>query len=168
MTSNLAAIPVFLDFEGVLRPAGSRGSFTCAPILLEALLQAQALGARPLLVVASTHRIDYRCHELARFVDRDAPGIAAFFHDITPYGPRLIESDPEADHKAYERATRLFETQAWLDDQRARPERWIAIDDTPSLYAPRFEPLPPELIVCPSDTGFGPEQARQLVAMLTA
>jgi hypothetical protein len=166
MTSNTEMVPLFLDFEGVLRPTGSRGSFICAPLLLEGLLQAQSQGVQALIVVASTHRINSRCHELARFVDRDAPGISSFFHDVTPHGPRLIDTDPNADSAAYERAPRLFETQAWMSKQIARPNRWIAIDDTPTLYAPTPEPLPHELIVCPSDIGFGPDQARQLVSLL--
>ena len=150
-------VPIFTDFEGVLRPAFSHGGpFFCAKELLAPLEEALALGLSPCLIVASTHRLEFDWRELAKIIDRDAPGLGRFFAGATPYGPRAAQTPDEM--LRYAEAPRLFEAEKWLEPRPA-PFGWLCVDDSPELFG---EVAPPQLLLCQSHRGFGAPEAHEL------
>ena len=157
-------LPVFLDFEGVLRPAGMQGDFICAAPLLEALEAAKKEGILVGLVVASTHRASYSWRELAGAIDRVAPGIGSYFIGANPFFDQL---ETENEIKKFEEAPRYFESMSWLSDRRPsclESGSWVAIDDTPSIWG--RQNLPPQLLVCDSQYGFSKENISPLLELL--
>jgi hypothetical protein len=153
-------IPVFLDFEGVLRPAFSSAGLTQARHALAPLLHAEALGLRPIVVIASTHRLEHSTSELADILESHAPGLGRFVKSSTPYAGRLRMS--HEDHEAYLVAPRLFETSAWMRTRDQSFSSWIAIDDNEHIYRHPDTGTPPQLLLCDGRLGFTPSDGLDL------
>lgn len=157
-----ADIPVFLDFEGVLRPAHTTAGLTQARHLVAPLRHAESLGLRPLLVISSTHRLDYHVEQLSQILESHAKGLGRFVAGSTPYAGRMRMADE--DHEFYALAPRLFETRAWIASRPQPFPAWIAIDDNENIYQHPEMPLPPELLLCDGRHGFTPADADQLAS----
>jgi hypothetical protein len=158
--ANFYPVPIFVDFEGVLRPAFSRvGGFPCAKALLEPLFEAIELGLSPCLIIASTYRLERHWRELAAIINHDAPGLGQFFAGATPHGPSVARLPDEL--MRFANAPRLFEAHKWLEPREA-PFAWISIDDSPDLFAGPGADLPDQLLLCESERGFGSAEAAQL------
>lgn len=158
-------VPIFLDFEGVLRPAMHSGSFICAANLLHPLDRAEELGLDPYLIIASTYRLEYDWRALAGMLEREAPGLGRRIQGATPYASKFATDD---EMESAGRAVRLLETREWL--RRCKQpigEHWIAIDDSPSLYETSGS-LPSQLIVCDGQSGFDGQKANELEARFEA
>lgn len=155
-------IPIFLDVEGVLRPAGSPLGLVCAKNLLAPLLSAEAMGLHPVLIISSTYRLDHDVHDLARILESHAHGIGRFVQGVTPVGSRMTLTDEQS--ARYAHAPRLLEVQAFLTRAKISHLDWIAIDDTPSLYGGRSPncTTPPQLLVCDGRFGFDHLSAMEL------
>lgn len=157
-------IPIFLDFEGVLRPAGDGGPFLSARLITPALIAARQAGVDFGLIVASTHRRERSWKELAEIVDSHAPGLGQFFAGANPHGPDCIDS--EEDYDLHSRAPRLFESLRWMQARpRQQASQWIAIDDTAEIYG-RDGILPSELMLIDGAKGFTKEDGTALLARL--
>lgn len=144
-------VPIFLDFEGVLRPTFYEGPFFCAKNLVEPLLEAREMGLFPALVIASTYRLTHSWRDLAAMLDSHAPGIGQFICGCTPKGADQVVTLDESKRQA--KAPRLFEAEKWMES-RGAPLGWIAIDDSEELYGSNYGSLPPELILCDGNHGF--------------
>lgn len=152
-------VPVFLDFEGVLRPTFNDGPFSSAKNLVEPLREARAMGLFPALVIASTYRLKYPWKDLAALLETHAPGIGEFICGCTPRGGDYVFSEEDAERQS--KAPRLFEAMTWMRT-RGAPLGWIAIDDTKELYGPNDAALPRELLLCDGAQGFTEADANKL------
>ena len=161
--SGRLGVPIFLDFEGVLRTAHSEQSsgFSLARNFIAPLTAAEALGLDPLLVIASTYRHQLSVSALAQLLESEAPGLGRFVVSATPV-PSSMNLDREQ-RGAYYQAPRLYEVRTWLEHQGMLGSPWIAVDDSPSLYGPA---VVPQLIVCDPLHGFDAERARVLLERL--
>lgn len=152
-------VPIFLDFEGVLRPTSHDGPFFSARNMVEPLREARAMGLFPALVIASTYRLKYSWRDLAAMLEADAPGIQEFICGCTPRGGDHVFSEEDAERQS--KAPRLFEAMTWMQS-RGAPLGWIAIDDTKELYGQDDATLPRELLLCNGAQGFTKEDADKL------
>jgi hypothetical protein len=106
---------LFLDFDGVLHPAGAhrnRGDLSRLP-LLEAMLREPA-HASVAVVISSTWR---HVHSIAQLRSLFSEDIRARILDITP-----MPDEYDSEHERYE------EIKAWLD-HHAQVTSWAALDD---------------------------------------
>ena len=106
---------LFLDFDGVLHPAGARrntGDLERLP-LLENLLREPAHAAVR-IVISSTWREAYSLERLRALFSAD---IQSRVVGVTP-----VLDEYDSDYNRYE------EIKAWLD-AHPRIERWVALDD---------------------------------------
>lgn len=159
-------VPIFLDFEGVLKTAGSptRDGFPLARNLLPALERAEALCLSPQVVIASSYRQQLSVGSLAQILDREAPGLGRFVTSATPSEPSMRLDRQQ--REAHGLAPRLFEVRAWLAREGMADSRWIAIDDNPSLYGAESSEAPAELMVCDPEFGLDAERASELAERL--
>jgi hypothetical protein len=115
MTLDETTTALFLDFDGVLHPAGARrnvGDLAQLP-LLEAMLREPAhrhVG----IVISSTWR---EAHSLPKLRALFSEDMRARILGVTP-----VPEDYDSDHARYE------EIKAWLD-QHPTCTRWVALDD---------------------------------------
>ena len=132
---------VFLDFDGVLRRVTSdpsRFEIDCLESLESAI--------RPLpeikIVISSTWRLAMSLRELRRLFSAD---VAERIVGVTP------------DFTAHSTHARYNEVRAYLKDQNAEGENWVAIDDDPEHF-PEDAPV----IVTNPQQGFNSECAIRL------
>lgn len=162
-------IPIFLDFEGVLRANGSTAEgFNMAANLVPPLVEAEALGLDPVLVVASTYRLDFGVEVLAQVLERQAPGLGRFVRGATP-SPSELHMNREQ-QRLHAEAPRIFEVKEWLAREHILESHWIAIDDRADLYGQSpgqsaCDPLE-QLLLCRGSVGFDAERASELGARL--
>ena len=125
---------VFLDFDGVMHPAGCETSrYFCNLAQFEAVLREHANVA---LVIASTWRHAYPLNEIKR---NFSPDIAARIVGKTP----AWEDDGD-EHIRYR------EIREFLKHPKLAGIRWLALDDTQV----EFPPGCPNLVLCDSARGF--------------
>lgn len=151
---------LFLDFDGVTHPDPCEVDqlFTKLPMIEEVLREFQACS----VAISSSWRAVHPLDEMREY----------FAADIQP---RVIGVTPE--HRVLRRRyldsapnyARQVECEAWLRNKQVRlPQNhrartpWVAIDDRDSWFRPGCE----NLLATNSETGFAPEDAIGLEAML--
>lgn len=144
-----------LDFDGVLHPVNSltEPKF-CRIELLEVWLRAHP---EVDVVVTSSWR---EIHPLAEMQSYFAEDLRCRVLGCTPFAHRFFgqasgRPPEEAMATRYERQAEL---EAWLESADLPSDRWIALDDDPSLFAPGH----PRLVVCDSRTGLTAERLEKL------
>lgn len=143
-----------LDIDGVLHPVNSltEPKF-CRIELLEAWLRAHP---EVDVVITSSWR---ELHPLTEMQSYFAEDLQCRVLGCTPFVHRVFGQasgrPPEATATRYERQGEL---EAWLESANLPPDRWIALDDDASLFAPGH----PRLVVCDSRTGLTAERLEQL------
>ena len=111
---------LFLDFDGVLHPAGAGTvKFNCLPLLEIFLREPAHTDLR--VVISSTWRVAYSLAQLRR-------------HFSVDLHSRLIGCTPELEehHTNYYRNE---EIEAWLEDNAT--DVWLALDDDVDGFPPR-------------------------------
>lgn len=114
---------LFLDFDGVLHPAGGAAAderFSRLP-LLEALLREPEF-QQVAVVIASTWREAYSLTSLARY----------FAEDIRP---RIIGVTPTLEDDNDDEFLRYREIRAWLN-HHPEVQRWAVLDDAVDEFPP--------------------------------
>ena len=139
-------ILVFLDFDGVMHPAGCDTSrYFCQRGLFEAVMREHP-AAR--IVITSTWRQAYPMAEIKRF----------FSPDI---GERIVGKTPTHEDEDDEHI-RYREIGAVLRNPKVAGASWIAIDDSEFEFPERC----PNLLLCDPDRGFDEAAAQELRARL--
>ena len=139
---------VFLDFDGVMHPAGCDTSrYFCNLAQFEAVMREHAKVA---IVIASTWRNAYPLSELRR---NFSPDIAARIVGKTP----TIEDNGD-EHGRYQ------EIREFLKHPKLAGARWIAVDDSDFEFPPGCA----NLLLCDSERGFDDAAATALKAKLAA
>ena len=113
---------IFLDFDGVMHPAGTESPKFSQRSLLEDFLRDQDF-LDVLLVITSTWREAYSLEGLRKFFSADIQ------HRVLSCTATLDEYETE-----YERAE---EIEHWLDAHEPC-ESWVALDDDEQGFPPRF------------------------------
>jgi hypothetical protein len=147
------ALILFLDFDGVVHTepcAREEDFFTKLPLIAEVLKEYEVE-----VVISSSWRTFYTLNEIK---DQFLPEIAHLIVGATPdlKRPNSNWTPPTS------RAERQAEIEKWLKDNREWGQPWLAIDDCSSW----FEPGCKNLICTDRSTGFTPENALQLHAMI--
>jgi hypothetical protein len=133
---------VFLDFDGVLHPAGCDASrYFCQRDLLEEVLREHPKVG---IVIASTWRQAYPMAEIKAFF---SPDIAARIVGKTP-----THEDDGDEHVRY------LEIRKLLQNPKVAGAQWIAIDDSDF----EFPDGCPNLLLCDSERGFDDAAAQAL------
>ena len=141
-------ILVFLDFDGVMHPAGCQTSrYFCQRDLFEAVMREHPSAG---IVITSTWRHAYPMAEIRRFF---SPDIAQRIVGKTP-----THEDETDEHIRYR------EIRALLQHPKVAGARWIAVDDSDF----EFPEGCPNLVLCDSDRGFDDEAAQSLRERLKA
>ena len=152
---------VFLDFDGVTHPDPCEAGqvFRRLPLIEAVLREFEACQ----IVISSSWRVVHRLDEMRRYFSAD---IRSRVIDVTPEygGPAgLGAGDPVLS------AHRQWECEAWLRHKRPRmlanqraTSAWIAIDDRDYWFRPGCE----NLLLTDASTGFEPDDALRLQAML--
>jgi hypothetical protein len=152
---------VFLDFDGVTHPDPCEAGqlFRRLPLIEEVLRGFESCR----IVISSSWRVVHRLDEMRRFFAADMQSRVI---DVTPQypGPNGLgerDFEPLSAH-------RQWECEAWLRDKgrlvpdRRTPAGWIAIDDRDYWFRAGCG----NLLVTDAATGFGPDDAVRLRAML--
>ena len=148
-----------LAFDGVLHPVNSRTeSMFCRLDLFEAWLR-----MRPAIqvVITSSWREVHSLDELVSFFSEDLQHRIA---DVAPAYERVFGKPWSRSSKdiADRRYRRQAEIERWIADGDAPCDRWAALDDDPSLFAPGC----PNLVVCDSALGLTEERLAKLDELL--
>jgi len=134
---------LFLDFDGVMHPAGCTVDlYFCQLGLLQAWL-----GQRPDvdIVVSSSWREHHPLDEIQSYF---ASEIATRVIDVTPVlkPNSLTQYDGGLPQECFEREA---EVNRWLHANNAHGTSWAALDDQASLFKPRN----PHLVLCDGRIG---------------
>jgi hypothetical protein len=137
---------LFLDFDGVLHPAGcDTSTYFCHREQLEAVLREHPNVA---LVIASTWRHAYPLNELKRHFSPDIAG-------------RIVGKTPTWETEDDEHI-RYREILKFLENPKVAGLQWIALDDS----AFEFPPDCGQLVLCESSRGFDAQTAALLTDRL--
>jgi hypothetical protein len=139
---------VFLDFDGVMHPAGCDTSkYFCNLAQFEEVMREHPdVG----IVIASTWRHAYPLSELKRH----------FSPDI---GARIVGKTPAWEDDGDEHV-RYQEIREFMRHPQLAGARWIALDDSDADFPPGCE----NLVLCDSDHGFDTSAAKALREHLAA
>ncbi len=139
---------VFLDFDGVMHPAGCDTSrYFCNLAEFEEVMREHPdVG----IVIASTWRHAYPLTELKR----------NFSPDI---GARIVGKTPMLEEEGDEHA-RYEEIREFMRHPQLAGAQWIAVDDSDVEFPPGCA----NLVLCDSDHGFDADAAKALRELLVA
>jgi hypothetical protein len=137
---------LFLDFDGVMHPAGCDASrHFCQRDLFEAVMR-EYPDVR--IVITSTWRHAYPMGEIKRFF---SPDIAE----------RIVGKTPTHEDEGDEHV-RYLEIRKLLENPKVAGAQWIALDDSDFEFPEGCA----NLLLCHSDRGFDAEASRELRARL--
>jgi Swiss Army Knife RNA repair-like protein len=149
---------VFLDFDGVTHPdpCESGQLFRRLPLIEEVLRGFEACQ----IVISSSWRVVHRLDEMRGYFAAD---MRRRVIDVTPeYRARNGLGDPDLGHRQWECEAWLRSTRLRLPQNRRAGPAWIAIDDRDYWFRPGCG----NLLLTDATTGFGPDDAVRLRAML--
>lgn len=147
---------VFLDFDGVTHstPCQVDALFGRLP-LIEAVLREFET---PRIVISSSWRV---VHSLGALREFFSPDLAARVIGVTP----VMEAERLDEHwlpNPSQHFERQWECETWMQEHRPRGTPWLAIDDRPYWFAPQC----PHVLVTDPGSGFQPDDAPRLRAMI--
>jgi hypothetical protein len=153
------SIILALDFDGVMHPVntGTESKF-CHLDLLEAWLR-----GRPSVrvLISSSWREEHPLDELVSFFSEDLQrriaGVTPVYEKVI--GQQWVCSNEDVATTQYRRQV---EIERWIADSGATVETWVALDDEPSLFAPRC----PNLVVCDPRVGLTERHLAMLDGLL--
>jgi hypothetical protein len=161
-TDSRAGCILFLDFDGVTHPDPCEAGqlFRRLPLIEEVLREFEACH----IVISSSWRVVHRLDEMRGYFSAD---MRSRVIDVTPEyrapNGHLGTADFEPN------AHRQWECETWLRNKRVREPHdrragaaWIAIDDRDYWFRPGCG----NLLLTDATTGFGPDDALRLHAML--
>jgi hypothetical protein len=161
-TDRRAGCIVFLDFDGVTHPDPCEPGqlFRRLPLIEEVLREFETCQ----IVISSSWRVVHRLDEMRGFFAAD---IRYRVIDVTP--EYCAPNGHQGSLDFVQSAHRQWECEAWLHSKRLQlPQNrcagpaWIAIDDRDYWFRPGCG----NLLVTDATTGFGPDDALRLQAML--
>ncbi len=133
---------VFIDFDGVLHPAGcERSRYFCNLERFEAVMREHPQAG---IVIASTWRNAFPMSELKKHFSSD---ISARIVGRTP-----TWEDENDEHIRY------LEIREFMKHPKLMSARWIAVDDSHVDFPPGCR----NLVLCDSDCGFDERAAQEL------
>ena len=147
---------VFLDFDGVTHPTPCQVDALFAQLpLIEAVLREFDA---PRIVISSSWRVVHSLGVLREFF---SPDLAARVIGVTPVmeAERVDQGWLPGPAQRFERQ---WECETWMHRNRPQGASWLALDDWP--YG--FEPKCPHLLLTNPESGFAPDDAPRLRALL--
>ena len=145
---------LFLDFDGVLHPVGSKeGSYFCQLPMLEAFLQNEAPDWK--IVISSSWREYFSFQELLSFFSVDIR--ARIIGCTLPDGDAALLNTWGQQAMLIPREVQIRQ---FLFQRGLGGERWLALDDMAGWFSGGSKN--PNLILCDASVGFGDHELAQL------